>query len=165
MSRKRLVQNICEYPYQMNESRYRRWAPETSFMQQRKANQTGYQTGFNQTQKRVYSEPNYPSDSRTVVFKGQRDLGTGTTFVVESSIDRGNLFITAYSTVSPESYLIEIPAKKVNDMLKEFSNDHEEMCSNLKLMNKRMVLLNPRFQQRNAKSQSPERLGSQDSPE
>ena len=80
-----------------------------------------------------------------MVYKGQQDLGTGTNFVVESSIDRGNLFITAYSTVSPESYLIEIPSKKVNDMLKEFSNDHEEMCSNLKLMNKRMVLLNPRF--------------------
>jgi hypothetical protein len=46
-----------------------------------------------------------------------------------------------------ESFVIEIRgAEKVDSLIgKEFIGDFELMASHLKIMNKRMVLLNPRF--------------------
>jgi hypothetical protein len=35
------------------------------------------------------------------------------------------LFIAAYDVESPESFLIELPEKKAQDILREFNNDYE----------------------------------------
>jgi hypothetical protein len=49
--------------------------------------------------------------------------------------------------VGPESFVIEIEKSKVPLLLNEFRNDASKIATHLKLMNSRMVLLNPRFQQ------------------
>jgi len=53
------------------------------------------------------------------------------------------LNIAAYDVESPESLLIELPEKRAQDILREFSNDYEKMACSLQVMNKRLVLLNP----------------------
>ncbi len=49
--------------------------------------------------------------------------------------------------VGPESFVIEIEKEKVPMLLNEFRNDASSLAAHLKIMNNRMVLLNPRFQQ------------------
>jgi hypothetical protein len=57
-----------------------------------------------------------------------------------------DLVISSQHIDRPESYIIEIEASKVDNLLNEFSSDFMKMASHLKIMNKRMVLLNPKFQ-------------------
>jgi hypothetical protein len=52
--------------------------------------------------------------------------------------------------VGPESYVIEIEKEKVSMLLGEFRNDASLLAQHLKIMNNRMVLLNPRFQPKDA---------------
>jgi hypothetical protein len=46
----------------------------------------------------------------------------------------------------PESFIIEIEKSKVEGLLHEFEGDLSLLAQHLKLMNKRMVLINPKFQ-------------------
>jgi len=64
---------------------------------------------------------------------------------VEISSNNTHLFIAAYDVESPESLLIELPERRAADILNEFNNDYESMASSLQVMNKRLVLLNPKF--------------------
>jgi hypothetical protein len=54
-----------------------------------------------------------------------------------------DLVISAQHEDLPDSFIIEIEAAKVQHLLSEFLNDISLMASHLKIMNKRMVLLNP----------------------
>ena len=56
-----------------------------------------------------------------------------------------DLVISAQHEDLPDSFIIEIEAGKVQHLLNEFSNDFSLMANHLKIMNKRMVLLNPKF--------------------
>jgi len=51
--------------------------------------------------------------------------------------------ITAQHLERDDHYVIEIPASKVEGMTAEFENDYAAMAANLKILNRRMVLLNP----------------------
>lgn len=51
--------------------------------------------------------------------------------------------ISAQHTEQPDSFIIEIENMKVNHLVNEFGNDFDVMARHLKIMNKRMVLLNP----------------------
>lgn len=66
-------------------------------------------------------------------------------YIVEISSNNTHLFIAAYDVESPESLLIELPERRAADILNEFNNDYESMASSLQVMNKRLVLLNPKF--------------------
>lgn len=77
-----------------------------------------------------------------MLYKKGKQLGSGY-YIVEISSNNSYLFIAAYDVESPESLLIELPEKKAQDILKEFSNDYESMASSLQVINKRLVLLNP----------------------
>jgi len=54
-----------------------------------------------------------------------------------------DLVISAQHNEFPDSFIIDIENDKVNHLVSEFNNDFELMASHLKIMNKRMVLLNP----------------------
>jgi len=45
----------------------------------------------------------------------------------------------------PDSFIIEIENSKVDHLISEFNHDFGLMAGHLKIMNKRMVLLNPKF--------------------
>lgn len=45
----------------------------------------------------------------------------------------------------PDSFIIEIENSKVDHLINEFNGDFDLMAKHLKIMNKRMVLLNPKF--------------------
>lgn len=64
---------------------------------------------------------------------------------MEISSNNTHLFIAAYDLESPESLLIELPERRAQDILNEFQNDYEAMANSLQVMNKRLVLLNPKF--------------------
>jgi len=51
--------------------------------------------------------------------------------------------ISAQHTELPDSFIIEIENSKVQHLISEFQNDFFMMAEHLKIMNKRMVLLNP----------------------
>ena len=55
------------------------------------------------------------------------------------------MVISAQHEDLPDSFIIEIEAAKVQHLLNEFGNDFNLMATHLKIMNKRMVLLNPKF--------------------
>lgn len=82
---------------------------------------------------------------RETLYTGEHDLGEGL-FKVEiilSTMDE--LVISSQHTQGPESFIIEIEPDKVEGLLNEFNGDCNLMASHLKIMNKRMVLLNPKF--------------------
>lgn len=55
--------------------------------------------------------------------------------------------ISAQSQNGPESFIIEIQPDKIEGLLAEFNSQFPLMADHLKLMNNRMVLLNPKFKQ------------------
>lgn len=74
---------------------------------------------------------------------------------MEISSTNTHLNVAAYDVESPESLLIELPEKRAQEILREFQNDYERMACSLQVMNKRLVLLNPKFVQQ-------KKLASQD---
>lgn len=81
-------------------------------------------------------------ENRVVLYKRSKQLGAGY-FIVEISSTNTHLNIAAFDVESPESLLIELPEKRAQEILREFSNDYEKMACSLQVMNKRLVLLNP----------------------
>lgn len=81
-----------------------------------------------------------------VQFSGVKDLGNGP-YAVEIFVTHSNdLVMTAqHQERAAESFVIEIrgPDKVDGLVNREFGGDFELMASHLKIMNKRMVLLNP----------------------
>jgi hypothetical protein len=53
------------------------------------------------------------------------------------------LIISAHHLVKDDSFVIEIQENKVDALIKEFNTDFKLLTEHLKIMNKRMVLLNP----------------------
>lgn len=83
-------------------------------------------------------------ENRVVLYKKSKQLGQGY-YVVEISSNNTHLFIAAYDMESPESLLIELPSKRAQEIIMQFGEDYEIMASSLQVMNKRLVLLNPKF--------------------
>lgn len=83
-------------------------------------------------------------ENRIVLYKRGKQLGNGY-YIVEISSNNTHLFIAAYDVESPESLLIELPEAKAQAIMSEFKNDYEYMASSLQVMNKRLVLLNPKY--------------------
>ena len=80
---------------------------------------------------------------KETLYNGNHDLGNGM-YNVEMLISQtDDLVISAQHTELPDSFIIEIESIKVSHLVNEFSNDYESMAKHLKIMNKRMVLLNP----------------------
>ena len=47
--------------------------------------------------------------------------------------------------------MIDLPAPKAREILTQFENDYERMAESLQVMQKRLVLLNPKFIQQQQK--------------
>lgn len=72
-----------------------------------------------------------------------KDLGNGL-YDVEFFLNQfEDLVVEARHQQAPDKYKIEIAAEKVQSLTKEFGDDFEFMSSFLKILNRRMVLLNP----------------------
>lgn len=91
-------------------------------------------------------------DRTTTLYTGQRDLGSAGSgnFYIEIFLNkRGDLIVTAQHMQRLEiSFVIEIGADKLGGLLPEFasvgaSQQYSYMADHLKIMNSRMVLLNP----------------------
>jgi hypothetical protein len=54
-----------------------------------------------------------------------------------------DLIITAQHTEMTDNFVIEILVDKVEALSNEFRGEYDVMAEHLKIMNKRMVLLNP----------------------
>ena len=80
---------------------------------------------------------------KQTLYTGEHDLGNGI-YSIEMLISQtADLVISAQHTEQPDSFIIEIENSKVEHLINEFSNDFFMMADHLKIMNKRMVLLNP----------------------
>ena len=77
------------------------------------------------------------------MYTGEHDLGNGL-YLVEMLISQtDDLVISAQHVELPDSFIIEIESPKVGQLIQEFGHDFNHMANFLKIMNKRMVLLNP----------------------
>lgn len=95
----------------------------------------------------VIRQAEHLDENRVVLYKRSKQLGQGF-FLVEISSNNSHLFIAAYDVESPESLLIELPEKRAQEILREFESNYDHMANSLQVMNKRLVLLNPKFVQR-----------------
>ena len=75
--------------------------------------------------------------------------------MVEISKTDTNLYLAAFDIDTPESLLINLTMDKAEPILTEFDSDFELMANNLKVMDKRLVLLNPKFNTTNADLNQP----------
>ena len=77
------------------------------------------------------------------LYTGEHDLGNGL-YLIEMLISQADdLVISAQHIELPDSFIIEIEQSKVDHLIREFGEDFGLMATYLKIMNKRMVLLNP----------------------
>jgi hypothetical protein len=53
------------------------------------------------------------------------------------------IYITAVDIETPEKFIIELEEPKGTEVLNQFENDCEFLIDNLKILNQRLVLLNP----------------------
>lgn len=102
----------------------------------------------------IIRQAEHLDEYRTVAYKKGKQLGQGY-YIVEISHNTTHFFIAAYDVESPESLLIELPSKRASDILAEFNGDYEGMASSLQVMNKRLVLLNPKFVQQRRLNTAP----------
>ena len=80
---------------------------------------------------------------KETLYNGNHDLGNGI-YNVEMLISQtDDLVISAQHIDLPDSFIIEIENIKVSHLVSEFENNYEAMADHLKIMNKRMVRLNP----------------------
>lgn len=56
------------------------------------------------------------------------------------------MIITASNSEGPESFVIEIGPDRITKLMEVFQGDFHHLANHLKLMNERMVLVNPKFQ-------------------
>lgn len=104
----------------------------------------GSQKGFGMKKGPIIRQAETLDENRIVLYKKGKQLGQGY-YIVEISSNNTHLFIAAYDVESPESLLIELPDDRAKDILAEFNQDYESMANSLQVMNKRLVLLNPKF--------------------
>lgn len=84
---------------------------------------------------------------RQLVYKDNHAIAEGTVYEVEVVFNaKQDLVITASSNHGPEQFVIDIEADRVKQLMDIFGGDYHQLCSNLKLMNDRMVLVNPKFE-------------------
>lgn len=76
---------------------------------------------------------------------GEHDIGNGLYSIEIIVTVRDDLVISAQSINGPESFIIEIERTKVNGLLNEFEGDLSYLAQFLRLQDKRMVLINPKF--------------------
>jgi hypothetical protein len=115
----------------------------------------GNGNGLNQTASedvpslsKQYWQEAYAAMKSQVFFEGIKDLGNGPYHIEIFVTHTQDLVMTAqHQERAGESFVIEIRGQEKVDSLvnKEFGGDFDRMASHLKIMNKRMVLLNPRF--------------------
>ncbi len=164
ISRKRMLSNICEYPYLLE---------QMSITQSMHTSQTGhYNSGPPDfiikkkknalTSQPFYKKRGYTNDvaKKQVLYQGRQSLGdeNGANFDVEIFLSqKDDLIVTALHVERTDSFVIEIEASKVAQLAGEFQNDYADMAEHLKIMNKRMVLLNPKFINKQSKSASPDK--------
>ena len=97
-------------------------------------------------------------EQRVVHFKKGKQLGKGY-YIVEISSTEEHFYISAFDVESPESYLIDLPSAKAQELMGEFEHDYDLMADSLQVMNKRLYLLNPKF----SRKRKPDR-GEEDAP-
>jgi len=76
---------------------------------------------------------------------GEHDLGNGLYTIEILLTVKDDLVISAQHTNGPESFIIEIEKSKVSGLLSEFDGDLTFLAQFLRLQDKRMVLINPKF--------------------
>ena len=96
----------------------------------------------NDGKKILIKQAEFLDENRIVLYKKGMQLGKGY-FITEISSNNSTIFIAAYDVESPESFLIELPEKKAEEIMREFNSDYEKMAKCLQVMNRRLVLLNP----------------------
>lgn len=69
-----------------------------------------------------------------------------------STTAKDELLVAAFDVASPESLLIHLMADKAQAVMAEFGGDHEQLAQYLRVINKRLVLLNPVSQLSNSAS-------------
>ena len=80
---------------------------------------------------------------KETLYTGEHDLGNGMYQIEILKSQTDDLVISAQHIQLPDSFIIEIEQQKVGHLISEFNNDFLLMANFLKIMNKRMVLLNP----------------------
>ena len=82
---------------------------------------------------------------RDILFKKGIHLEIGGHYVVEISKHANGMYIAAYDTSTPESLLICLSSEKSAFICHQFKDNWELMANSLQIMDKRLILLNPKF--------------------
>lgn len=82
-------------------------------------------------------------NNRCVVFSEECKLSHLTYRVEISTTPAQEVLIAAFDLASPESLLIQLEKDRAEGVLAEFDNDYKVLARYLKVVNKRLVLLNP----------------------
>ncbi len=82
--------------------------------------------------------------SRSVLYKRGHNIEPKGYFIVEISKDKRTLFIAAFNSYGPESYLMTMKDTVAEVTLQKFSSDFNLMAMCLLFRNDRLVIRNPK---------------------
>ena len=83
-------------------------------------------------------------ESRNVIYKRGHTIDPKGFFIVEISTVDTSLFITAYSAVGPESFVLHFKNDEAREAMHRFGSDFNIMAMCLMFRNDRLVLRNPK---------------------
>mmetsp|Transcript_4422 Transcript_4422/g.3207 ORF Transcript_4422/g.3207 Transcript_4422/m.3207 type:complete len:147 (+) Transcript_4422:628-1068(+) len=111
-----------------------------------------------------FKKKGYASDTngkknviKETLYEGQHELGNGVYNIHIFFSINNDLIIASQHLERNDSYVIEIKQDRVDDLISEFDSDFGRMAEHLKIMNKRMVLLNPKFASKVPRTASPDK--------
>ena len=85
----------------------------------------------NPLSKGILRQADVLDENRIVLYKKGKQMGRGY-YIVEISSNNESMYIAAYDVESPESFLITLNEKKVEDIIvNQFNNNYEEVASAL----------------------------------
>jgi len=135
--------NMTEFPQALSQ-RNLRTMPEEDFAQDKNAQvrkSQDFRQSRNWKQPLIRQAESLP-ENRQIHYKQVHALGTQN-YTVEISTSNDMLLIAGIDKESPESYLIELPTKRAEDILAQFDHSYERVAESLQVVNRRLVLLNP----------------------
>jgi len=90
-------------------------------------------------------EPLKRNIKEEVLFDGECDFGSKSYMVqIYLSLTK-KLMIIAHNSGKNENFVIEIENDKVNALVTQFDWDYANIAAHLRILNNRMVLLNPKY--------------------
>jgi hypothetical protein len=161
VERKKLLRNICEYPYQLDYKRHKSVSPSRrSNMRVRRTSRANETTPFRMRKHKNMNISSILPDLKKVTLRKpsrlrvlcskRAELRDNTFYNIQIQRNKKNkhLYLIAQNEskeVRNDDYYIDLPNKEAKCIEKIFKKDYRSVLDSISIQNNKLVLLNPNY--------------------